>query len=111
MERPLLIIEGLNVDFGPAGRPVRAVAGVDLEIGEGEIVGIVGESGSGKTTLCSAITRSLPRTARLSGRVTFGGADLYALSSGELREVRRRDLTMVLQNPMTSLDPRIGFAT
>ena len=99
------LVTDLSVAFSAPERPVRAVSNVNLTIGRGEIVGIVGESGSGKTTLCSALTRALPRSARLSGRVSFDGADLYALSARELRNVRRHDLTMVLQNPMTSLDP------
>jgi oligopeptide/dipeptide ABC transporter ATP-binding protein len=103
--QPLLAVAGLSVAFGPEERPVRAVRAVDLTIGQGEIVGIVGESGSGKSTLCAALTRALPRTARLSGRVTLNGADLYGLSPRALRDVRRHDLTMVLQNPMTALDP------
>src|SRR5262245_40854585 len=101
----LLDIRHLTVEFGPAARPVRAVADVDLAIGAGEIVGIAGESGSGKTTLCAAIVRALPKAARVSGEIQFDGRSINALSAEELRRVRGREIAMILQNPMTSLDP------
>jgi ABC-type glutathione transport system ATPase component len=69
---------------------VRAVAGVDLDIGAGEIVGIAGESGSGKTTLCAALVRALPKAARVSGDIRFDGRSIHALSQDELRQVRGR---------------------
>ena len=101
----LLEIRNLTVEFGPAARPVRAVDRANLSIAPGEIVGIAGESGSGKTTLCAAVIRALPRSARVSGEVTCGGRSIYALTASELREVRGREIAMILQNPMTSLDP------
>jgi oligopeptide/dipeptide ABC transporter ATP-binding protein len=105
MTQPLLEAQRLSVAFGPADAPVRAVAEIDLAVGAGEIIGIAGESGSGKSTLCSALLRALPRAARLEGRVNFAGLDLYQRTARELRQLRRHDLAMVLQNPMTSLDP------
>jgi oligopeptide/dipeptide ABC transporter ATP-binding protein len=81
------------------------VSDVDLSIGAGEIVGIAGESGSGKTTLCAAIVRNLPRTARVSGDIRFDGRSIHAMSASELRQLRGREVSMILQNPMTSLDP------
>ena len=101
----LLDVRDLSVEFGPAERPVRAVSHVDLRIGEGEIVGIAGESGSGKTTLCAALIHALPRAARITGEVRIGGRSIYALSPRELRQLRGREIAMILQNPMTSLDP------
>jgi oligopeptide/dipeptide ABC transporter ATP-binding protein len=101
----MLQIRNLTVAFGPAARPVRAVSDVDLSIGAGEIVGIAGESGSGKTTLCAAIVRNLPRTARVSGDIRFDGRSIHAMSASELRQLRGREVSMILQNPMTSLDP------
>ncbi len=102
---PLLQVSDLCVEFGPAERPVRAVSHLDLAIGASEIVGIAGESGSGKTTLCAALIRALPRTARVSGEVTFDKRSIYAMSPRELRKLRGREISMILQNPMTSLDP------
>jgi len=89
---------------------VRAVDGVDLQVRRGEIVGIVGESGCGKSTLCFSIARLLPPAARSEGRLSFLGHDLLAASPAALRAVRGREMTMILQNPMTALDPvfRIG---
>jgi len=101
----LLEIRSLTVAFGPVERPVRAVWDVDLSIDAGEIVGIAGESGSGKTTLCAAIVRNLPRAARVSGEMRFDGRSINAMSASELRQLRGREISMILQNPMTSLDP------
>ena len=101
----LLDVRNLSVAFGPVSRPVRAVADVDLAIDTGEIVGIAGESGSGKTTLCAALIRALPKTARVSGDIRFDGRSIHAMSASELRQVRGREIAMILQNPMTSLDP------
>jgi oligopeptide/dipeptide ABC transporter ATP-binding protein len=101
----LLEVRNLSVDFGAVARPVQAVSRVDLSIAAGEIVGIAGESGSGKTTLCAALIRALPKAARVAGEVLFEGRSIYALSQNELRQVRGREISMILQNPMTSLDP------
>jgi peptide/nickel transport system ATP-binding protein/oligopeptide transport system ATP-binding protein len=84
---------------------VEAVSHVDLAIRAGEIVGIAGESGSGKTTLCAALIRALPRTARVSGDVRFDGRPIFKISARKLRDLRGREISMILQNPMTSLDP------
>jgi len=101
----LLEIRNLSVEFGPVARPLCAVSDVDLEIGAAEIVGIAGESGSGKTTLCAALVRNLPKTARVSGEIRFDGRSVNEMSASELRQLRGREIAMILQNPMTSLDP------
>jgi oligopeptide/dipeptide ABC transporter ATP-binding protein len=101
----LLEASELSVCFGPARRPVRAVSNVDFSIRRGEIVGIAGESGSGKSTLCLALIRSLAKAATVTGEVLFEGRSLYALTGEEMRQLRRKSLGMVMQNPMTSLDP------
>ena len=103
--QPVIHAAGLGVAYGTTARPVRAVADVDLSVMPGEIVGIAGESGSGKSTLCAALIRALPRAAVVSGQVGYAGRDLYAVPPAELRRLRQRELAMVLQNPMTSLDP------
>jgi peptide/nickel transport system ATP-binding protein/oligopeptide transport system ATP-binding protein len=102
---PLVDVSDLCVSFGSPAQPLPAVSHVDLTIEPGEIVGIAGESGSGKTTLCAALIRALPRTARVSGEIVFDGRSMLALSPRELRKVRGREISMILQNPMTSLDP------
>ncbi len=102
---PLVEVRDLCVAFGDPARPVQAVAHVDLAIEPGEIIGIAGESGSGKTTLCAALIRALPRAARVSGKVDFNGRSILDMPPRELRKLRGREISMILQNPMTSLDP------
>lgn len=101
----LLSVRNLSVHFGSLENPIAAVSNADFTVDRGQIVGVVGESGSGKSTMCTALMRTLPDTARVSGDVTFDGEDLLSLSSARMREIRGRDLAMILQNPMTSLDP------
>jgi peptide/nickel transport system ATP-binding protein len=105
MTQPLLTVRDLTVSFGPQAQPVRAVAEASFDLHPGEILGIAGESGSGKTTLCSALIRTLPRAARAQGEVVFDGRSLLDLPEREMRGLRGREIGMVLQNPMTSLDP------
>jgi peptide/nickel transport system ATP-binding protein len=84
---------------------LRAVDGVDLTLAVGRTIGIVGESGSGKTMLSRAILQLLPRKARLSGRVFFGRHELTKLDRRALQCLRGRSIAVVLQDPMTSLNP------
>lgn len=105
MKEPVLTVRNFNVEFGDRSRPVRAVADATLNVYAGEILGIVGESGSGKTTLCAGMIRTLPPQARIRGEVRYLGRDLYDLPPGDLRALRGTELTMIMQNPMTSLDP------
>ncbi|AQU66254.1 ABC transporter ATP-binding protein [Streptomyces niveus] len=100
---PLLSATGLHVTFpGRRGAPTaRAVDGVDLDIGEGEIVALVGESGCGKTTLARTLLGLLPPT---TGAITFGGAPL-GYQSAALKAYRKR-VQLVLQDPSGSLNPR-----
>ncbi len=101
----LLTVSDLSVQFGPAAKPIAAVANASFSVEPGQIVGVVGESGSGKSTMCTAVMRSLPATARVSGNIQFDGQSLFSLTPAQMREIRGRDLSMILQNPMTSLDP------
>ncbi len=89
--------------LGRRREAVRAVDGIDLEIGRGEVVGLVGESGSGKTTLGRTILRLVPATG---GQVVFDGNDMAQLSHAELRKLRRR-MQMIFQDPYSSLSPRL----
>jgi oligopeptide/dipeptide ABC transporter ATP-binding protein len=104
---PLLHVQDLVVRFRTHDGTIYAVNGVDLELEPGERLGLVGESGCGKSVTNLAIIRLLPRPAgRIEGgRVLFDGQDLVTLPENEVREIRGRDIAMIFQDPMTSLNP------
>ena len=103
---PLLEVEDLHVHFQTSRGTVRAVEGLSFHVGRGEVVAIVGESGSGKSVSALSIMRLLPRlTGRTTGRITFDGKSLLDLDDEGMREIRGRDISMIFQEPMTSLNP------
>src|SRR5688572_14217447 len=103
---PLLEIHNLTVEFPTAQGTLRAVDGVELVVDAGEIVGIVGESGSGKSVAMLAVMGLLPWTARVTAdRLAFNGVDLLRLRGSERRRLIGKDLAMIFQEPMTSLNP------
>jgi dipeptide transport system ATP-binding protein len=102
----LLEIRNLSVGFRTKAGLFRAVDGLDLSIGGEEVVAIVGESGSGKSVAMLAVMGLLPWTADVTAdRLTFDGRDLLALSRRERRAIRGKDMAMIFQEPMTSLNP------
>ena len=102
----LLAVEDLHVRFRTARGLVYAVNGISLEIAPGETLGIVGESGCGKSVTSLAILGILARNGRVTGgRALFGGRDLTKLSNRQLRRIRGREIAMIFQDPMTSLNP------
>jgi oligopeptide transport system ATP-binding protein len=106
MTEPLLAVEGLEVRFWTNRGTVHAVNGVSFEIASGETLGIVGESGCGKSVTSLAILGLLPRAGRATaGSARLEGRELLALSDRELRSVRGREVAMIFQDPMTSLNP------
>ena len=108
----LLAVEDLNVHFLTSHGKVKAVESLNFGVAPGEVVAIVGESGSGKSVTALSIMRLLPRlTGRAAGRVTFDGQSLFDLDDEEMRKIRGRDISMIFQEPMTSLNPllRIGL--
>jgi peptide/nickel transport system ATP-binding protein len=108
---PLLEVTGLSVDVSTGGHRRRIVSDVSLAIEPGEVLGVVGESGSGKTLTALSLVQLLPPVATIaSGSVRFRGAELVGLSDQRLDEIRGRQVTMIFQDPMTSLNPimRIG---
>ncbi len=107
----ILEIQGLSTRFETSRGTVRAVDGVDLSVRRGETLGIVGESGCGKTVLALSILRLVPPPGRIAGgRILFDGRDLLALPEEEMRRLRGREISMIFQEPMTSLNPvfRVG---
>jgi peptide/nickel transport system ATP-binding protein len=107
MTEPLLAVRDLEVVFTDRrGKQVRAVDGVDLDVAPGQTVGLVGESGCGKSVTSLAILGLLPkRGARVTGEVRLDGRNLLEMDEGQLQELRGRDVSMVFQDPMTSLNP------
>jgi peptide/nickel transport system ATP-binding protein len=103
----LLEVDDLHVQFQTSRGIVRAVEGLSFHVDPGEVVAIVGESGSGKSVSALSIMRLLPRlTGRIpKGRVMFNGRNLLMLSEEEMRELRGREISMIFQEPMTSLNP------
>jgi oligopeptide/dipeptide ABC transporter ATP-binding protein len=108
---PLLQVDDLRVAFFTPAGPVRVLEGVTLTVNEGEILGIVGESGSGKSVTALSIVRLLRRPGQVTGgRVLFRGQDLLTVPPGEMRGIRGEEISMIVQNPRSSLNPvmRIG---
>ena len=103
----MLKINRLYVNFETQEGTVKAVDDVDLVIDGGETLGLVGETGSGKTVLGEAVCRLLPKTAGLSGEVWYQGRNLLGLSEEEMRRIRGREIAMILQNPLSSLNPAL----
>jgi peptide/nickel transport system ATP-binding protein len=101
----LLEIDNLSVEFATERGALHAVCGVSLSVGASRALGIVGESGSGKTVLSRAVLQLLPHNARMSGAVRFDGRELFRLSREALRQLRGREIAVVFQDPMTSLNP------
>ena len=101
---PLLDVQNLHVQFSIHGAPLYAVRGVSFQVFPGEAVGIVGESGSGKSTAVQALTR-LSAASNIEGRAFFQGEDLLAKSEKELRRLRGKQIGMIFQDPMSSLNP------
>jgi oligopeptide/dipeptide ABC transporter ATP-binding protein len=113
VDGPVLKVEDLSVAYATDSGPVVAVDHVDLELGRGEFLAIVGESGCGKSTLLYAIARLLgsPLPGEIvGGRVIFQGRDLVHLEERELRRIRWRDLSVVMQSAMNALNPVLTVA-
>jgi oligopeptide transport system ATP-binding protein len=103
---PLLSVEDLHVRFSTLRGHVYAVNGVSFEIAPGETLGLVGESGCGKSVTTLALLGLLARNGRVTaGRAALDGRDLIGLPDSELRRIRGRDVGMIFQDPMTSLNP------
>jgi peptide/nickel transport system ATP-binding protein len=107
MHEPLLEIRGLKVHFATDDGMVQAVDGVDLAIGRGETVGVVGESGCGKTVTALSVLKliAMPPGRIVAGAILWQGRDLVPLPAAQMDRIRAKDIAMVFQEPMTSLNP------
>ncbi len=104
-EVPVLSLQDLEVVFPTPDGDVQAVRGVSWDIYEGEVLAIAGESGSGKSVSVMAALGLLPSTARVSGTIAYRGQDVTAMTDKELEKLRGSAISMVFQDPMTSLNP------
>jgi peptide/nickel transport system ATP-binding protein len=104
---PLLDIRGLKTHFRTDDGMVRAVDGVDLTVARGETVSVVGESGSGKTVTAMTVLKLIPMPPGeiVAGQILWKGRDLVPLGASEMRHIRSREIGIVFQEPMTSLNP------
>lgn len=113
MTTPLLEIKNLHVYFDVYEGTLKVLNGVDFKVGKGEKVGLIGEAGCGKTTTMKSIMGILPKsTARIpKGEILFKGEDLLKISFKELQRFRRRNVSMIFQDPTASLNPvfKIGY--
>ncbi len=106
MDKPLLQIKNLQTEFHIGKRIVKAVDGINLTVKAGEMLAIVGESGCGKSVTAMSIMRLLPQPpAQITGEILFEGRDILTMSMNEMRDIRGKDISMIFQEPMTSLNP------
>jgi oligopeptide/dipeptide ABC transporter ATP-binding protein len=105
-ERPLLEVKGLRTSFYTRDGIVRAVDGIDFHVDRGEIMGLVGESGCGKSVTSLSIMRLVARPGRIEeGEIIFDGKDLLKISNDEMRRIRGERISMIFQQPTSSLNP------
>jgi microcin C transport system ATP-binding protein len=107
MTPPLLSVRNLSVAFRQGGKQTLAVDGISFDLEQGKTLAIVGESGSGKSVSALSVVKLLayPAASHPSGEILFKGRDMLTASESELRAIRGNDITMVFQEPMTSLNP------
>ena len=105
-QKVLLRINNLQTYFHVGKRIVKAVDGVSLTVSPGETLALVGESGCGKSVTAMSIMRLVPEPpARMKGEILFEGRDVLSMSEGEIRDIRGKEISMIFQEPMTSLNP------
>jgi len=106
MTKTILQVKNLTINYHSEEGLIKAVENVNFSIKKGETIGLVGETGCGKSTVASAIMRILPPTAEIvKGEIIFKGRNLLELSEDEMRKIRGREIAMVYQDPLTSLNP------
>ena len=105
MSQSLLSINNLSVSFRTGKGPVRVVSDLSLDIKRAEVFGLAGESGCGKSLTALSVLRILPGNAFAEGKILLNGRDLLTLGEDEIRQIRGKDISMIFQEPMTSLNP------
>jgi len=107
MDKTVIEVKDLKTHFFTRRGTVKAVDGVSFSVGQGETVGLVGESGCGKTITCLSIQRLVPQPAGriVGGEIFFGGEDLLKKTDREMRRIRGKEISTILQDPMSSLNP------
>ena len=111
MSTNLLSVDKLRVDFLTGGKVINAVQRVDFSVRENEVIGLVGESGCGKSVSCMAVLRILGETARTTGSVVYKGKELLTLPESGIRAVRGKEIAMIFQDPVVSLNPVMKIGT
>ena len=111
IRQPILSMNDLNIRFTTPDGVVKAVNGIDLDLYSGEILGIVGESGSGKSQTWMAPLGLLADNAQTNGQIFFDNKELLSLSTKDLNSIRSQRISMVFQDPMTSLNPYLRIET
>ena len=101
----VLEVEDLSVEFHTPSGVVHAVSHASFKLKAGETLGIVGESGSGKSVTANSIMRLLPDTARVTGKILFKGQDILKMKTKDFNKIRGKEISMIFQDPMTSLNP------
>ena len=101
----VLEVEDLSVEFHTPSGVVHAVSHASFKLKQGETLGIVGESGSGKSVTANSIMRLLPDTARVTGKILFKGQDILKMKTKDFNKIRGKEISMIFQDPMTSLNP------
>ena len=108
---PLLSLRNLTISFSSGNRAIKVVSGLNLEIEEAQVFGLVGESGCGKSLTALSIMGILPHNASTEGEIVFKGNNLLRIDKESMRRLRGKELSMIFQEPMTSLNPvlTIGY--
>ncbi len=101
----ILEVKDLNVEYLTRDGNIKAVNGVSFSLGLHETLGLVGESGCGKSTIGLSLLKILPINAKISGKIFYKGKDMVKMSDNEIRSLRGKEISMIFQDPMTSLDP------
>lgn len=107
----LLSIQDLKAHFHTEDGVVRAVNGIDLDIDEGEKLGLIGETGCGKTVLGLAILRLLSENTKVEGKILFKDKDILTMNDNQVRNIRGKEIAMIFQNPLSSLNPVLTVGT